>query len=160
LTLARYNRIDVVIHAAVCTTTGPILRGERLLESAESQLRLNVVVPLKLSAIVAREFWQYDEAANRGSNRCWINVSSTSATNVYRGSGQSVYSASKAALNVLTRHMADEFQAIGVRVNALAPNSFPRIVPTSEVVEGLRQLDVGTMTGKILVVDKTSPKLT
>jgi NAD(P)-dependent dehydrogenase (short-subunit alcohol dehydrogenase family) len=131
-----------------------------LLDSAEAQLRMNVLVPLKLAAVVVREFWQHDDPANRAANRCWINVSSTSATNIYRGSGQSVYSASKAAMNVLTRHMADEFRAIGVRVNALAPNSFPRIVSTAAVVDGLRQLDLGTMTGKVLVLDRDGPKMT
>jgi NAD(P)-dependent dehydrogenase (short-subunit alcohol dehydrogenase family) len=153
LTLARFDRIDLVIHAAVQTVTGPILRNNALLDSAERQLHMNILVPLRLASIIAREFWQHEEAANREANRNWINVSSTSATNVYRGSGQSVYSASKAAMNMLTQHMADEFLSIGIRVNALAPNSFPRIVSTAGVVEGLRQLDTGTMTGTILVVD-------
>jgi NAD(P)-dependent dehydrogenase (short-subunit alcohol dehydrogenase family) len=156
LTLARFNRIDSVIYAAACTTTGPILRGDKLLNSAESQFRLNVIVPLKLAAIVAREFWEYDDVSNRTSNRCWINLSSTSATNVYKNSGQSVYGASKAAINILTLHMANEFQSMGVRVNALAPNSFPRLIPISQVVAGLRQLDTGNMTGQILVLDKTT----
>jgi NAD(P)-dependent dehydrogenase (short-subunit alcohol dehydrogenase family) len=160
LTLARFDRIDLVIHAAVRTTAAPILRDNKLLDSAEAQLRMNVLVPLKLATLVAQEFWQYNENENRAANRCWINVSSTSATKVYRGSGQSIYSASKAAMNILTRHMADEFQSIGVRVNALAPNSFPRLIPTAKVVEGLRQLDTGTMTGKVLVLDKDVPELT
>lgn len=37
------------------------------------------------------------------------------------GSGQAVYSASKAALIGLTRELANEFGGIGIRVNAIAP---------------------------------------
>jgi NAD(P)-dependent dehydrogenase (short-subunit alcohol dehydrogenase family) len=160
LTLARFDRIDVVIHAAVRTTWAPILAGNKLLDSAEAQLRMNVIVPLKLASIIARQFWQHDDVANRMANRCFINVSSIAANNVYSGSGQSVYSAAKAAMNMLTRHMADEFRAIGVRVNALAPNSFPRSIPTAAVVDGLRQLDEGAMTGKVLVLGRDGATLT
>lgn len=160
LTLARFNRVDVVIHAAVRTTTAPILLGSKLADSAEAQLRMNVVVPLKLAAIIAREHWQHDDRGNRAANRSFINVSSTSGSHVYSGSGQSVYSAAKAAMNMLTRHMADELRAIGVRVNALAPNSFPRLIATETVVDGLRQLDEGTMSGKVLVLERDGAKLT
>jgi len=41
-----------------------------------------------------------------------------------------------------------------VRVNAVAPNTFPRIVSTESVVEGIRNLDAGDMTGKVLVLDR------
>jgi NAD(P)-dependent dehydrogenase (short-subunit alcohol dehydrogenase family) len=160
LTLARFERIDLVVHAAVRTTTAAMLHGARLADSAAAQLHLNVVMPLKLLAIVVRECWQRDDAVNRAANRCWINVSSTSATQVYRGSGQSVYSAAKAGMNMLTRHMAVELESLGVRANALAPNSFPRVVTTESVLDGVRQLDQGTMTGKVLVIDRGGPELT
>ncbi len=54
-----------------------------------------------------------------------MNISSTAGIYIYPGHGQSIYSASKAALNYLSMHMGDEFSSIGVRVNALAPTSFP-----------------------------------
>jgi NAD(P)-dependent dehydrogenase (short-subunit alcohol dehydrogenase family) len=71
---------------------------------------------------------------------------------VYRGLGQSVYAASKAALNQLTLHMADEYRSFGIRVNAIAPDSFPRIVSVKSVVAVVRRVDKGDMTGKILIV--------
>jgi len=157
--LARFDRIDVVIHAAVQRTFGSILGGSALIESAEDQIRLNVVVPLKLAAVVAREYWQRDDRDNRAWNRSWINVSSAAAAHVYPGRGQSVYAAAKAAMNVMTRHMADEFRPIGVRVNAIAPNGFPGIVTTSSVLDGLRELDDGSMTGKILSIGRAAAKL-
>jgi NAD(P)-dependent dehydrogenase (short-subunit alcohol dehydrogenase family) len=155
--LARFDRIDVVIHAAVGWRFGSILGG--IGDSAEEQLRMNVIVPLKLATLVAHQFWQRDDAANRAANRSWINVSSASASRVYGGRGQSVYAASKAAMNTLTRHMADEFDVIGVRVNAIAPDGFPRVVSTGSVVDGLRELDEGRMTGRVLSVGKSGSKL-
>jgi hypothetical protein len=50
--------------------------------------------------------------------------------------------------------MADEFVCMGVRVNAIAPNSFTSIVPIKRVVDGVVQLDRGTSTGTILVIDR------
>jgi NAD(P)-dependent dehydrogenase (short-subunit alcohol dehydrogenase family) len=158
--LARFDRIDVVIHAGVRYGFGSILGSDAVSDSAEEQLKLNVVVPLRLAALVAREFWQKDDMANRADNRSWINVSSTSATNVYAGRGQSVYAAAKAGMNALTRHMADEFAAIGVRVNAIAPNSFPQLVSTASVVAGLRELDESSVTGKILTIGRSGNSLT
>jgi hypothetical protein len=40
-----------------------------------------------------------------------------------------------------------------VRVNATAPNSFPRIVSTESVAQTIVRLDSGMTTGKILVLD-------
>jgi len=159
VTLARFDRIDVVIHAAVQRTFASILSSDALIASAEDQFRLNAVVPLKLAAIVARQFWLRDDRGNRAWNRSWINVSSAAAAQVYGGRGQSVYAASKAAMNTLTRHLADEFRAIGVRVNAIAPNGFPGIVSTESVLDGLRELDDGSMTGKILSIGKAGARL-
>jgi NAD(P)-dependent dehydrogenase (short-subunit alcohol dehydrogenase family) len=80
-------------------------------------------------------------------------VSSTAGIFVYPGQGQSAYAASKAALNTFTLHLADELEMVGVRVNAVAPNSFPSIVAESEVVNAIAELDAGKLNGEILVVD-------
>src|SRR5262249_25257665 len=114
---------------------------------------MNFALPLKLSIALALASCGDQVRANLTCNMNIVNVSSTEGLKISRGLNQSIYSSSKAALIFLTRHMADEFGAIGVRVNALAPNTFPRIVPTASVVEGIRTLDGGTMTGKALVLD-------
>jgi hypothetical protein len=49
--------------------------------------------------------------------------------------------------------MADEFSAIGIRVNATAPNSFPSIIPTSRAADAIVRLDHGTENGVIVVGD-------
>ncbi|HKQ99953.1 MAG TPA: SDR family oxidoreductase [Pyrinomonadaceae bacterium] len=153
LALARYDRIDLLVNAAVHSVWSPILDSPRLLESAGTQFNTNVIIPLKLAALVARMFWRDREEENLKFNRNVVNVSSMAGVRVYRGVGQSVYSASKAALNQLTYHLADEFKAFGVRVNATAPNAFPRIVSTESVAQTIVRLDSGLLSGKILVLD-------
>lgn len=60
-----------------------------------------------------------------------------------------MYSTSKAALNILTRHMASEFERFGIRVNGVAPDTFPHKVETRRVVEAIAQFDSGSATGEI-----------
>jgi NAD(P)-dependent dehydrogenase (short-subunit alcohol dehydrogenase family) len=155
LVLARFGRVDLLINAAVQSVWAPI-ESDLLLESLRLQFDVNVMVPLKLSALVLRCFWRARERENVEMNRNIVNVSSVAGLRVFPHLGQSVYSASKAALNQLTLHMAGEFRPYGLRVNAVAPNSFPRIIRTESAVETIRRLDQGRMTGKVLVVDATA----
>jgi NAD(P)-dependent dehydrogenase (short-subunit alcohol dehydrogenase family) len=159
LTLARFDRIDVVVYAAVHSVWAPIVDSDKLLSSVQRQFAVNVMAPLRLAACVARAYWRDRRHENTERNRNVVNVSSVAGVRVFPGAGQSVYSASKAALNFLSRHMADEFAAFGVRVNALAPNSFPRRVATKKVAEAVHHLDCGTMTGRVMVVDKSGERL-
>jgi NAD(P)-dependent dehydrogenase (short-subunit alcohol dehydrogenase family) len=90
---------------------------------------------------------------NRKHNRNIVNVSSLAGSRVFAGRGQGVYAASKAALNQLTRHLASEFAVFGVRVNAVAPNSFPAIISTDSVAHAIARLDAESVTGRILALD-------
>ena len=159
LVLARYGRIDLLINAAVYSIWAPLIEGDRLLKTASTQFEVNVVTPLKLAVVVAREFWRDRDQQNIWSNRNVVNVSSLAGLRIYRGLGQSVYSASKAALNHITRHMSHEFRPFGIRVNATAPDSFPQIIPTRRVVQSILRLDKGRMTGKLLVLDENGERL-
>lgn len=152
LTLARFSRIDLLVNAAAHIALAPMLHTDALLESFGTQFQLNVYVPLKLSALVANMFWRSNVDENRQLRRNIVNVSSTSSTEVYPGLGQGGYSASKAALDQLTRHMAVEFDAIGIRVNAIRPTSFPELVSTSEVANEICAMDRAKTTGEIRVV--------
>jgi len=59
------------------------------------------------------------DLAPSGTYRAIVNISSDSARDVAAGDG--IYAASKAALEVYTRHLALEQGGSGVRVNAVAP---------------------------------------
>lgn len=159
LTLERFGRLDLVVNAAVASTWGPMLTSEPLGASAPVQFLTNVVVPLRVSCAAARLFWRERVDENRAANRGIVNVSSVSGRNIYPNEGQSVYAASKAALDHLTGHMALEFAAIGVKVNAVAPNSFPSNIATSRAAQAIVELDDGDGTGAIVVVDGAADQL-
>ena len=152
--LARFGRVDLLVNAAGCSVWAPIVESEALLASMRRQFETNVEAPLRLAAAVATACWRDRRAENLTANRNVVNVSSIAGEQVYPGQGQSVYAASKAALNMLTRHMASEFETFGVRVNATAPNSFPDRVPTGAVVDAIVALDRGDMTGTIATLDE------
>lgn len=73
---------------------------------------LNFFAPLKLSRGFAKPL--HDAAG------CVVNVTSIAGHTIHPFAG-SAYSISKAALSALTREMANEFAALDVRVNAVAP---------------------------------------
>jgi NAD(P)-dependent dehydrogenase (short-subunit alcohol dehydrogenase family) len=151
--LARYDRIDVLVNAAAASHWAPMLNGGGLLDNAHQHFETNVLLPLRLSTLVAEYFWSNRAAENRTYNRSVVNISSTSGVYIYPGVGQSIYSASKAALNYLSMHMGDEFSHLGVRVNALAPTSFPSLIPTETVAESVRRLAESDANGRILILD-------
>jgi NAD(P)-dependent dehydrogenase (short-subunit alcohol dehydrogenase family) len=69
---------------------------------------------------------------------------------MYPDLGQSLYGTSKAALNHLTYHLANEFWDLGVRVNSIAPDTFPGRIPTEEVLEAILVLDTSNQTGQVV----------
>jgi NAD(P)-dependent dehydrogenase (short-subunit alcohol dehydrogenase family) len=147
--LARFGTIDVIINAAATSTWGPIIGSSRVLDSAERQYLLNVVVPLQLTARVATQTWRNTPDENARRRRHVVNISSIGGRRLITGSGQGVYSATKAALNHLSRHMAFEFGGINVRVNAVAPCAFPRVVTTGSVIEAITTLDDSDKSGVV-----------
>jgi NAD(P)-dependent dehydrogenase (short-subunit alcohol dehydrogenase family) len=152
--LDRFGSIDLVVHAAARSVWGNVLESDDLLSGAEAQFSINVLAPLRLSALVARRDWAHHDAAeNSAANRNIVGLSSTAGVRLYEQRGQSVYGASKAALNHLLCHLADEFTGIGVRVNVIAPDSFPEPVPLADVVDAVTDLDRSGVTGKVLLLD-------
>jgi NAD(P)-dependent dehydrogenase (short-subunit alcohol dehydrogenase family) len=155
IALARYNRIDLLVNNAAHLGIHPngLSDGSASLADLERTFAVNVSAPLRLSVRVAQQFWRDRDRENAAHGRNIVNVSSMSGSNVYPHQGQAVYSASKAALNHLTRHLAAEFGVFNVRANALAPDSFPARVRTEVVARAIVSLDEGDVTGRVLVVE-------
>lgn len=153
--LAKFSRVDLLVNnAAYSRWHHPgLLDGEGTMDDLERHFAVNVGLAHRLTSRLAEQFWLPRDRHNRASNRNVVNVSSLAGSRVFPGQGQAVYAASKAALNQLTRHQAAEFAALGIRVNAVAPNSFPAIVSVESVVEAIHRLDSETVTGRILAVD-------
>lgn len=148
-----YGKVDLLINAACHRYWGP-MTDSRVLDSMEIGFNINVLAPVRLAIGLAREFWfQQSWEENDGANRNVINISSTAGSYVYEDSGQSLYSATKAALNYYSHHMASEFWDSGVRVNTIAPNTFPGIISTSLVLETIIGCDTGRQTGEHIILD-------
>jgi len=84
---------------------------------------LNFYAPLKLGRAFASSLHQGSGAI--------VNVTSIAGHMIHPFAG-SAYSSSKAALSALTREMANEFAALNVRVNAVAPGEISTEMITPE----------------------------
>jgi NAD(P)-dependent dehydrogenase (short-subunit alcohol dehydrogenase family) len=149
--LGRFGRIDMLVNAVVAGRWASLIDRHSSVTEATAAFRVNVAAPLALTAVIARRAWHSRPTENRLHNRCVVNVSSTAGVYVYPGYGQGVYSASKAALNILSRHLAAELEPLGIRVNVLAPDAFPSRVAMSRVLDGLQRLAEGDATGQVVL---------
>lgn len=95
----------------------------------EALLAVNVLAPLVLSKHVLRSMM------SAGAGRI-VNISSIVATRGFKG--LAAYSATKAALEGMTRSLAREVGALGITVNAVAPG-FIDTAMTDEMGEGDRE---------------------
>jgi NAD(P)-dependent dehydrogenase (short-subunit alcohol dehydrogenase family) len=155
--LARFGRIDVVINSAADTHYhGKLLELYFDTSSVEKQLMMNCVAPLNLTSAIFQESWKNERIANRDFNRCVINVSSVSGLYVFPNVGQAFYSASKAALNFLTLHLAYELADYSVRVNSICPSRFPDSIPTDKVTSKIMHLVGSQVTGEIVEISMES----
>jgi len=109
----RHADVDILINNA------GIARSETAAEDVADEHWLNVLdVNLNGTFWCARAFGRYMLKARKGSI---VNVGSMSGFIVNRPQPQSYYNASKAAVHQLTKSLAAEWGARGVRVNAVAP---------------------------------------
>jgi len=154
LALARFGQVDLLVNAAVHVRHDRLTSLAGSADFLDTTFSVNVTLPARLAAVLAREHWLHRRAENEAWGRNVVNLSSMAAFGLVPGAGLSAYSASKAALNLLTAHLAYEFGGFGVRVNALAPTSFPRLIPTSAVSDAIVDLDRSDLTGTLVQLDE------
>ena len=119
----RFGALDILVNNAAHFALLPLIEADAA--QAARFLDINLVGPLQCARAFAR--W----AIERRRGGAIVNVSSISGSRPAPGCG--LYSASKAALESLTRSMALEWAAQGLRVNAVAPGH----VNTEGVIGGL-----------------------
>jgi len=111
--VSRYGRIDILVNNA------GIARSETPAEKVTDEHWLNVIdVNLNGTFWCCRAFGKHMLDAGSGSI---VNIGSMSGFIVNKPQGQCYYNASKAAVHHLTKSLAAEWGARGVRVNAVAP---------------------------------------
>jgi NAD(P)-dependent dehydrogenase (short-subunit alcohol dehydrogenase family) len=109
----RHGKIDILVNNA------GIARSETPAETVTDEHWLNVLdVNLNGTFWCCRAFGKHMLAQKSGSI---VNIGSMSGFIVNKPQEQSYYNASKAAVHHLTRSLAAEWGARGVRVNAVAP---------------------------------------
>jgi NAD(P)-dependent dehydrogenase (short-subunit alcohol dehydrogenase family) len=111
--VARHGKIDVLVNSA------GIARSETPAEKVTDEHWLNVLdVNLNGTFWCCRAFGSHMLKAQSGAI---VNIGSMSGFIVNKPQAQSYYNASKAAVHHLTKSLAVEWAARGVRVNAVAP---------------------------------------
>lgn len=117
--LERHTSVDVLINNAVYYDLVPLI--EKKIHHLSTELQTNVAAPFAFSQELLLKSWSRSSPEeNRQKNRSIINIGSMSGVNIYPHIKQGTYSATKAALHMLTLHMAAEWQTYGIRVNGMA----------------------------------------
>jgi NAD(P)-dependent dehydrogenase (short-subunit alcohol dehydrogenase family) len=111
--VAKYGKVDILVNNA------GIARSETPAETVTDEHWLNVIdVNLNGTFWCCRAFGKHMLAAKSGTI---VNIGSMSGFIVNKPQEQSYYNASKAGVHHLTKSLAAEWGARGVRVNAVAP---------------------------------------
>ncbi|WP_046867880.1 SDR family oxidoreductase [Microvirga massiliensis] len=142
------GRVDLLVNAAARRDWSPLLTPGAV-DSADQLLAVNLLAPLRLTIEVAKRCWLSDPYGNIRNSRNVVNIASSAGLFVYPDLGQALYATSKAALIHLTYHLASELWDLGVRVNGVAPNTFPGLVATDDVIDAVLDFDHGNKTGQI-----------
>jgi NAD(P)-dependent dehydrogenase (short-subunit alcohol dehydrogenase family) len=137
------GEVDVLVNNAAAITVG--LTPEQDVESLDSSLAVNVRAPFLLVAALAPKM------AARGGGSI-VNVSTMAAS--IGLPGLAVYSASKAALESLTRTWAAEFGSAGVRVNTISPGPTRSAKIVAEPMSGAEQLALTTVLGRMASIEE------
>jgi NAD(P)-dependent dehydrogenase (short-subunit alcohol dehydrogenase family) len=149
--VARYGQVDAIVNCAADTTFhGKLLEIWQSEDYAARQLEVNCIAPIQLVSAVHDICWKDWPDENAMFNRSVVNVSSMSGLYAFPCSGQGFYSASKAALNLLTLHLSLELAPYSVRANAICPARFSTSEQISKVVSMIRRLLAGDSTGEIV----------
>jgi 3-oxoacyl-[acyl-carrier protein] reductase len=135
--IARFGGVDVLVNNAAHFALVPALEASP--EDAARFLDTNLRGPLFCGQALAR--WTI---ANKRKSVI-VNISSISGARP--APGCALYSASKAALNSLTRSMALEWTGLGIRVNAVAPGHVDTEGVQQDFAAG--RLDLEAMTQRI-----------
>jgi 3-oxoacyl-[acyl-carrier protein] reductase len=141
----RLGRIDVLVNNAGIATEGilPTMRTGDIAEAVEVNLTATIVLTQAVSRLMLRQ----------GSG-CIVNITSVHAIRGH--SGVAVYSATKAALDGLTRSLARELGPRKIRVNSVAPGYFDSDMVSHMTKEQKQRIARRTPLGRLARIDEVA----
>src|SRR6266446_5991141 len=141
----RLGRIDVLVNNAGIAMEGilPTMRTRDIVEVVEVNLTAALVLAQACSRFMLRQ----------GSG-CIVNISSVHAIRGH--SGVAVYSATKAALDGLTRSLARELGPRQIRVNSVAPGYFDSEMVRDMAEEQKQRIVRRTPLGRLARIDEVA----
>src|SRR6185312_13998766 len=141
----RLGRIDVLINNAGIAVEGILstMRTSDIVEAVEVNLTAALVLAQACSRLMLRQ----------GSG-CIVNISSVNATRGHPG--VAVYSATKAALDGLTRSLARELGPRNIRVNSVAPGYFQSEMVESLAEDQIQRIARRTPLGRLAHIDEVA----
>src|SRR5207249_4084919 len=119
-------------------------------KEARKQFEINLFAPALICSALFHCQWK--NVPVREQEVSVLHISSLSGVELFQNCGQGFYAATKAALNMLAMHMASEYGKYGIRVNALAPNSFPSAVSTEIVASNALKILSSDATGQVFKI--------
>jgi NAD(P)-dependent dehydrogenase (short-subunit alcohol dehydrogenase family) len=120
IALARIGQVDTIVNcAADVHFYGKAAEAWYAEDAPRSQFMVNCVAPMQLVSLVHDLCWKDNRDENAHRNRSVVNISTVSGIYAFPSQGQAFYSASKAALNMLSLHLALELAPYSIRLNAL-----------------------------------------
>jgi len=139
----RLGRIDVLINNAGIAMEGllPTMRPSDIAETVE----INLIAALVLAQACSRPML-------RQGSGCIVNISSVHAIRGH--SGVTVYGATKAALDGLTRSLARELGPRKIRVNSVAPGYFESDMTRDMAEEQKQRIARRTPLGRLAHIDE------
>ena len=150
-------KINYVINAAGDVRfLGQTTDAMMLVDEARRQFEVNLFAPALICSALFHFQWKNIPVVEQEVSI--LHISSLSGVQVFSGSGQGFYAASKAAANMLTMHMAFEYGRYAIRANALAPNNFPGIVDTNVVASNALRILDSNASGQIFKIGEDAYK--
>jgi NAD(P)-dependent dehydrogenase (short-subunit alcohol dehydrogenase family) len=123
--------IDTFGDLNVLVNNAGILRDRMLINMSEAEWDDVIRVHLKghfAPMRFAAAYWREQSKAGRPVNAAVVNTSSTSG--LFNNPGQTNYGAAKTGITSLTIIAQKELERYGVRVNAIAPSAWTRLIAT------------------------------
>jgi 3-oxoacyl-[acyl-carrier protein] reductase len=139
----RFGRIDVLVNNAGIAMEGilPTMRTRDIVEAVEVNLTAALVLAQACSRLMLRQGFG-----------CIVNISSVHAVRGH--AGVAVYSATKAALDGLTRSLARELGPRQIRVNSVAPGYFESDMTAGMAQEQKQRISRRTPLGRLARMDE------